>query len=111
MRFSHFHGGIISRKMRDRRREGGRQAKKIGGFHTQAHNGPPHGAASRELRVKAEVNPTGFPKKTLRRRWLWRAPFRIPEGRNGAGEETRTLDVHLGKVVLYQLSYARKTGC
>jgi len=26
--------------------------------------------------------------------------------RNGAGEETRTLDVHLGKVVLYQLSYA-----
>ena len=32
-------------------------------------------------------------------------------GENGAGEETRTLDVHLGKVVLYQLSYARKTGC
>jgi hypothetical protein len=29
---------------------------------------------------------------------------------NGAGEETRTLDVHLGKVVLYQLSYARKQG-
>lgn len=27
--------------------------------------------------------------------------------RNGAGEETRTLDVHLGKVVLYQLSYSR----
>ena len=26
---------------------------------------------------------------------------------NGAGEETRTLDVHLGKVVLYPLSYAR----
>ena len=31
--------------------------------------------------------------------------------KNGAGEETRTLDVHLGKVVLYQLSYARKAGC
>ena len=30
---------------------------------------------------------------------VWRA-------KNGAGEETRTLDVHLGKVVLYQLSYA-----
>jgi hypothetical protein len=30
--------------------------------------------------------------------------------KNGAGEETRTLDVHLGKVVLYQLSYARETG-
>ena len=31
--------------------------------------------------------------------------------KNGAGEETRTLDVHLGKVVLYQLSYARNAGC
>ena len=30
---------------------------------------------------------------------------------NGAGEETRTLDVYLGKVVLYQLSYARGAGC
>ena len=29
---------------------------------------------------------------------------------NGAGEETRTLDVHLGKVVLYQLSYTRRAG-
>ena len=27
---------------------------------------------------------------------------------DGAGEETRTLDVHLGKVVLYQLSYSRE---
>ncbi len=26
---------------------------------------------------------------------------------NGAGDEIRTRDVHLGKVVLYQLSYAR----
>jgi hypothetical protein len=31
--------------------------------------------------------------------------------KNGAGEETRTLDVHLGKVVLYQLSYARFRKC
>ena len=30
---------------------------------------------------------------------------------NGAGDATRTRDVHLGKVVLYQLSYARKAGC
>jgi hypothetical protein len=29
------------------------------------------------------------------------------EKKNGAGEETRTLDIHLGKVTLYQLSYAR----
>ncbi len=28
--------------------------------------------------------------------------------KNGADEETRTLDVHLGKVVLYQLSYVRE---
>ena len=27
---------------------------------------------------------------------------------NGAGEETRTLDIFLGKEVLYQLSYTRK---
>ena len=27
--------------------------------------------------------------------------------KNGAGEGTRTLDIHLGKVTLYQLSYAR----
>ena len=29
------------------------------------------------------------------------------EIKNGAGEETRTLDSHLGKVMLYQLSYTR----
>ena len=28
----------------------------------------------------------------------------------GAGEGIRTLDIHLGKVVLYQLSYARKNN-
>ena len=27
--------------------------------------------------------------------------------KNGAGEETRTLDSHLGKVALYQLIYTR----
>jgi hypothetical protein len=31
----------------------------------------------------------------------------IKRRKNGAGEETRTLDIHLGKVTLYQLSYAR----
>jgi L-alanine-DL-glutamate epimerase-like enolase superfamily enzyme len=30
---------------------------------------------------------------------------------DGAGEGIRTLDVHLGKVVLYQLSYSRKRMC
>ena len=28
-------------------------------------------------------------------------------GENGASEGIRTLDIHLGKVMLYQLSYAR----
>jgi hypothetical protein len=28
----------------------------------------------------------------------------------GAGEESRTLDLYLGKVSLYQLSYSRRTG-
>jgi hypothetical protein len=28
----------------------------------------------------------------------------------GADDETRTRDIHLGKVVLYQLSYIRTTG-
>jgi hypothetical protein len=40
-----------------------------------------------------------------------RPVFDRPLSKNGAGEETRTLDVHLGKVVLYQLSYARVAGC
>ena len=29
----------------------------------------------------------------------------------GAGEESRTLDLNLGKVTLYQLSYSRETSC
>ena len=29
-------------------------------------------------------------------------------GRGGAGEGTRTLDINLGKVALYQLSYTRR---
>ena len=38
-------------------------------------------------------------KKSQYVRWL--------ENINGADEGTRTLDIHLGKVVLYQLSYIR----
>tara|TARA_B100000212_G_scaffold336359_1_gene309589 strand:- start:12754 stop:12921 length:168 start_codon:yes stop_codon:yes gene_type:complete len=34
-------------------------------------------------------------------------PSTLLNAENGAGEEIRTLDSHLGKVVLYQLSYAR----
>ena len=35
--------------------------------------------------------------------WLWHQ-------RNGAVDETRTRDLHLGKVALYQLSYYRING-
>jgi hypothetical protein len=34
-------------------------------------------------------------------------PRFTPSIRNGAGEGTRTLDIQLGKLTLYQLSYAR----
>jgi hypothetical protein len=33
----------------------------------------------------------------------------LPSSRTGAGEESRTLDLNLGKVALYQLSYSRRT--
>lgn len=51
--------------------------------------------------------------KTFRRHLLTKTRFSLGKSgfwKNGAGEETRTLDVHLGKVVLYQLSYARERG-
>ena len=35
---------------------------------------------------------------------------RLPSGPSGAENETRTRDPDLGKVVLYQLSYFRKSG-
>jgi hypothetical protein len=34
----------------------------------------------------------------------------LPISTPGAGEESRTLDLNLGKVALYQLSYSRKTS-
>jgi hypothetical protein len=34
----------------------------------------------------------------------------LGSGSIGAGNRTRTGDINLGKVALYQLSYARKTG-
>ena len=36
--------------------------------------------------------------------------MRFPLIYSGAGEESRTLDLYLGKVSLYQLSYSRRTG-
>lgn len=35
-------------------------------------------------------------------------PQRQAQGRGRAGEGTRTLDINLGKVALYQLSYTRR---
>ena len=58
-------------------------------------------ARAEDVRVtRAETSASDHPEKTK--------PSDFSEGfENGAGEETRTLDVHLGKVVLYPLSYAR----
>ena len=39
--------------------------------------------------------------------WKRRCKIKPNENKNGASEEVRTPDVHLGKVMLYQLSYAR----
>jgi hypothetical protein len=36
--------------------------------------------------------------------------FHINGQENGAGNEVRTRDPKLGKLVLYQLSYSRQTG-
>jgi hypothetical protein len=36
-----------------------------------------------------------------------RLPFSCSPRFSGAGEESRTLDLNLGKVALYQLSYSR----
>jgi hypothetical protein len=46
--------------------------------------------------------------RTLTKLHTRKPPRQNPRGlKNGASEEVRTLDIHLGKVVLYQLSYAR----
>ena len=39
--------------------------------------------------------------------WMQRPSRSQKEVKNGAGNETRTRDPDLGKVVLYQLSYSR----
>lgn len=39
------------------------------------------------------------------------AAARVAPSQDGAGEGVRTLDINLGKVALYQLSYARTEVC
>ena len=55
------------------------------------------------MEAAAGVEPAhcGFADRCLTT-WLCR-----PEEMNGAGDEVRTRDLHLGKVALYQLSYSR----
>ena len=52
------------------------------------------------IRIKLTPNHTGV-TITLNQ------PFTLQKAANGAGNETRTRDTKLGKLVLYQLSYAR----
>src|SRR6267154_5385099 len=50
------------------------------------------------------------PHKHLAGRWFVKKmgkPFRLPRLHRGAGNESRTRDLNLGKVALYQLSYSR----
>ena len=56
-------------------------------------------AVSTNFTIEA-LPPTHCPAKNLPPEW--REAFQ-----NGAGEESRTLDLNLGKVALYQLSYSR----
>ena len=50
----------------------------------------------------------GIPQPTADRMLVEK--LRSPQLIDGAGNETRTRDSYLGKVVLYQLSYARSKG-
>jgi hypothetical protein len=77
-----------------------------------------------QLEAKATVKPGGFLGQVERgRQWIisdrnavfileWLGIRRPEPGRGakyGAGDETRTRDIFLGKEVLYQLSYARNS--
>ena len=42
--------------------------------------------------------------------WSSTIELHLQKKENGAVDEARTRDLHLGKVALYQLSYHRKTG-
>ena len=43
--------------------------------------------------------------------WIFRRALKNFFKKSGAGNETRTRDTNLGKVVLYQLSYSRLLEC
>ncbi len=45
--------------------------------------------------------------RTLLRHTNKKGKHKLPFFKNGAGKESRTLDLNLGKVALYQLSYSR----
>jgi hypothetical protein len=47
----------------------------------------------------------GFHRRAERK---WGSLFGLPRLRSGAGNESRTRDLNLGKVALYQLSYSRR---
>lgn len=55
-----------------------------------------------ELAPRIELGTPSLPRK-----YSTSEPCEQNSRENGAGEEARTLDFHLGRVALYQLSYAR----
>ncbi len=55
-----------------------------------------------------EVSEKPFHWTLILQRFIQISKFHNFPHLTGAGEEARTLDINLGKVALYQLSYARK---
>ena len=87
MRLSHSHGGTSAGKCAAKTASDGGSVKKSAAFNAVTHNGS---------RPPANKKAAGFRRPAVLRKW---------SGRRGSNS-----DVHLGKVVLYQLSYAREKG-
>ena len=69
-------------------------------FHCRAFKTAPAARARAGGGTRIRTGDNGFAIRRLSR-------LAMPPIRNGAGNGTRTRDIHLGKVVLYQLSYSR----
>src|SRR5471030_440463 len=65
------------------------------------------GARSQPDTAKVRVRPITQEESSCFVAHAKRAAIRLPFFNFGAGEESRTLDLNLGKVALYQLSYSR----
>ncbi len=62
-----------------------------------------------EVPPRFELGSEGFADLCLTT-WPWHQAGRCVQYENGAVDEARTRDLHLGKVALYQLSYYRMSA-